>query len=170
MWSGDRPPRPLKPTQHLVPSLSGDIKWNRCLFRFRCVAAGILILESLYTIVDNFILYHMVQLQYLTLEGLFLTTATFCCLVAGHYRYKETDLDDYRCSHWWKWNSFLFQMSLLWQVIISVCFWGFLVPTGNFVSYTGTTNHIIKYSADHSIPCILMCIDWSLNSIGFEYS
>jgi len=44
------------------------------------------------------------------------------------------------------------------------------VPTGNFASYTGTTNHIIKYSADHSIPCILLCIDWVLNSIGFEYS
>jgi hypothetical protein len=94
MWSGVRPPRALKPTMHLVPSLSGDIKRNKCLFYFRCVAAVILVLESLYTIVDNFIEYHMVQLQYLTLEGLFLAAITFCCLVFGHIKYKETNLDD----------------------------------------------------------------------------
>ena len=23
---------------------------------------------------------------------------------------------------------------------------------------------------DHSVPCILLCIEWSLNSIGFEFS
>jgi hypothetical protein len=61
-------------------------------------------------------------------------------------------------------------MALLWQVIITVCFWGFIVPTGNFIEYTGTTNHIIKYSMDHSVPFILLCVEWCLNSIGFEYS
>ncbi len=89
MWSGSSPPRALKPTQHLVPSLTGDIKQNKCLFYFRCVAAAILLLETLYTFIDNFIIYHMVQLQYLTLEGLILSAVTFTCLVLGHLKHRE---------------------------------------------------------------------------------
>ncbi len=45
-----------------------------------------------------------------------------------------------------------------------------MVPTGSFLEYTGSTNHIIKYSMDHSVPFILLCVDWFINSIGFEYS
>ena len=38
------------------------------------------------------------------------------------------------------------------------------------MAYTGTTNKIIKETLDHSMPLILLTIDWRLNSIGFEYS
>jgi hypothetical protein len=61
-------------------------------------------------------------------------------------------------------------MSLLWEVIICSCFWGFIVPSGDFIAISGTTNKIIKETLDHSMPLILLTLDWVFNSIGFEYA
>ena len=61
-------------------------------------------------------------------------------------------------------------MAFLWEVIICSCFWGFIAPSGEFMTITGTTNKIIKETLDHSMPLILLTIDWCLNSIGFEYA
>lgn len=31
-------------------------------------------------------------------------------------------------------------------------------------------NHKVKYSFDHTLPCLLLTIDWFLNGIQFEWS
>ena len=85
------------------------------------------------------------------------------------YRYAVLN-DDSSCGHWWKWNSYLFQWAFFWEVIISSCFWGFIVPSGDSMAYTGTPNKIINESLDHSMPLILLTTDWCLNGIGFEYA
>ena len=64
----------------------------------------------------------------------------------------------------------MFQWAFLWEVIICSCFWGFIVPSGDFMAYTGTTNKTIKESLDHTMPLILLTVDWCLNAIGFEYA
>ncbi len=69
---------------HLVPSWSGNLNQNKVLFYYRCVAATLVTLQCLYCIVYDFITFGMVQLQYLTVEGLFLTTVTMNVLVSSH--------------------------------------------------------------------------------------
>jgi hypothetical protein len=61
-------------------------------------------------------------------------------------------------------------MAFLWEVIITVFFWGFILSTIKLKTYSGTKTKAIKTILDHTLPLILLTSDWCFNSIGFEYS
>lgn len=101
-----------------------------------------------------------------------MTTFTLTMLVIGHRRFQPAQDLAYDPSPWcmWKWCSYLFQMNFFWNIIISSCFWGFMLPTGSYIEYTGTPNLEVKFAMDHSLPLLYLTIDWALNGISFEWS
>ena len=70
---------------------------------------------------------------------------------------------------YWKWCSWLFTMTLWWDIFISVVFWSFLLPTTNFAeAFYGHPWGEFKIMTDHIFPLFFMLVDWMLNGISFE--
>ena len=112
----------------------------------------------------------MVQLQYLTVEGLFLTTVTMNVLVSSHLVFKPQDAHYTSAPcRMWKVACYLFQMSFFWNVLITMLFWAFTAPNGGW-SDLPTKQIRAKEVIDHSLPLLYTFIDWCLNSIGAQYS
>lgn len=101
-----------------------------------------------------------------------MTTITCTFLLVGMLMYKpDKDLaNDTSAFCWWKWCSYCFQMNFFWNILISILFWGFILPTGEYVVVThGKVNMEVKFALDHTTPCLFLTIDWFLNGISFEW-
>jgi len=113
--------------------------------------------------------YHRLELYYFTEWGKWMTTFTITVLVLGHIWYKAEDPQDIKLGMWWKWCSWLYTMTLWWDIIITTVFWGFLLPTTNFGEvFYGHPWGEFKLMTDHIFPLFFMLVDWFLNAITFE--
>ena len=94
MWMfPNRPiPRVYKQSQHVRASWLAAYPWlinSKTVFRFRLIATLALWCQMLFNTVYEFLGWHMIQLQYMTIDGLYLTAVTFTFLFIGHFRFKE---------------------------------------------------------------------------------
>ena len=70
---------------HLVPSYNANLFQNQLLFAYRIIAAVIAVLFALLVTVSNVVWWNFPQLQYLTIDGVYLTAATMVVLVISHF-------------------------------------------------------------------------------------
>jgi len=121
---------------------------------------------SLYWDLDHL---HASELKYFTEWGKYMTCFTASILVFGHIWYKNVDPYSLELGMFWKWCSWLYTMTLWWDIIITFVFWSFLLPTTNFGEvFYGHPWGEFKLMTDHIFPLFFMSIDWFLNGISFE--
>jgi hypothetical protein len=71
----------------------------------------------------------------------------------------------------WKFCSWIYTMCLWWEIIITVCFWGVLLPTTNFgEEFYGRPWGEFKLMTDHIFPLFFLLCDWILDGFYFEKS
>lgn len=149
--------------------MRGSCVNNRVLFTYRIFAATLLLLQFTYDMYLSRQYKFMWEMQYFTIWGANTTTFTFCVLVLGHIFTNPTNPEDVSLNMWWKVCSWLFTMTFLWNIIITICFWGFLLPTTDFANdFIGTRWKEASLLADHVIPLACSLMDWCLNGINFE--
>lgn len=112
---------------------------------------------------------HQSSLKYFTEWGKYMTLFTITLMVMGHIWHKPEDPYSVKLGMWWKWCSWMFTMTLWWDIIISFVFWSFLLPTTNFGDeFYGHPWGEFKLMTDHIFPLFFMLTDWFLNGISFE--
>jgi hypothetical protein len=112
---------------------------------------------------------HNSELKYFTEWGKYMTCFTFSLLVMGHIWYKPVDPKDTDPHMMWKYCSWFYTMTLWWDVIITLVFWTFLLPTTNFGEvFYGHPWGEYKLMTDHIYPLFFMLVDWTLNGISYE--
>jgi uncharacterized membrane protein YwaF len=94
-----------------------------------------------------------------------MTTFCFTLLLSGHIVNSKRD-DSKSTFLMWKWCTAVFQITWLWNFIITTIFWSLLFP---FMSHGGGVdlNSVMGY-VDHILPFSLTTIDWCLNRMRFE--
>jgi len=98
-----------------------------------------------------------------------MTTFTCTLLVIGHIWYRPTDPEAIELNMLWKVCSWFYTMTLWWDVIITIVFWGFLLPTTNFGEvFYGHPWGEFKLMTDHIFPLFFIGTDWFLNGISYE--
>jgi hypothetical protein len=109
LWVDENPPRKLKPTMHLVPSYSGNMRDNKCLFYYRCVAAFLMNGQAIMNTVSNCMHDGYPDIQFLTIDGIYCTALTMTLLALSHVTYKPQDaLYTRKMCVMWKATCYLF--------------------------------------------------------------
>lgn len=82
-----------------------------------------------------------------------------CCI-----RDREYHLRKYRPTRAWKWFTFLFQMVLVMELVVTIFYWTFLYDPDE---YKGKMVSRLALGGDHTIPLACMLMEFALNSIPF---
>jgi hypothetical protein len=99
-----------------------------------------------------------------------MSTFIYTLLVLSHvWSPRQADASDISLMMWWKWCSYLWTMVLWWNVIITLVFWGFLLPTTDFAQRDSWHPWgAAKLSLDHILPITVTLIDWSMNAFVYD--
>lgn len=98
-----------------------------------------------------------------------MTTFIYTILVLAHiWSSWDVDPEDVSLMMWWKWCSYLWTMILWWNIIITLVFWSFLLPSTDFGNVGGHPWGTAKLCLDHIIPVTVTLIDWYLNPFVYE--
>ncbi len=99
-----------------------------------------------------------------------MTTFIYTILVLSHiWSPKKANPEEISLMVWWKWCSYLWTMILWWNVIITLVFWCFLLPSTDFANRENVHPWgAAKLCLDHILPITITLIDWSLNAFVFD--
>ena len=161
-------------TQHVTGTVS-----TPCLQTYRIFALCMMAMQIAWSLYFDLETYHHSELKYFTEWGKYMTTFTFVLLCLGHAwtnsqklplkEYQQQASTSENLGWWWKIVSWFFTMTLWWDVIITIVFWLFLLPTTDFGSdFEGHHWGEFKLLTDHIFPLFYMTIDWCLNGIGYQ--
>ena len=67
----------------------------------------------------------------------------------------------------WKWCTCVFQITWLWNFIITTIYWAMLYP---FETHSYGPYETIWRNRDHVLPILLITIDWSINRMHFDWT
>jgi hypothetical protein len=133
---------------------------------FRVLCSVLLLSLSLFHLIKN----KNPTLIYFTNWGIFFTAITytvFAIFTIRQYFFlktKESIIRNYQNTYspWllWKWGIFLYCASFVFEIIITLFFWGVLFP--------GMKNPDIFTFVDHIAPIVILLIDYSMNRIPFS--
>ena len=164
-WRNDPISRKYKADQHI----KGSCVSSEVLNTYRCAAMAGMWLQISFSLWWDIQHYGRLELYYFTEWGKWMTCFTMTLLVLGHIWYKPVDPEATELGMMWKWCSWFYTMTLWWDVIITIVFWSFLLPTTNFAEvFYGHPWGQFKIMTDHIFPLFFMLVDWFLNGISFE--
>ena len=142
---------------------------TRTLFTFRVFAFFCLWLQWLFDLYWQCTYDSLcIEVQYFTIWGQCMTTFTYTVLILAHIWSEKSDPNDPKMMKWWKVSSYLWTMVFMWDIFISMMFWGFLLPTDFQDQFANHPWGETKVFSDHIIPCFFVTCDWFLNGIIIE--
>lgn len=98
-----------------------------------------------------------------------MSTFIYTLLVLGHiWSPSVEDPANPKLMMWWKWCSYLWNMIFWWNVIITICFWGFILPTTDFELLGSKPWGTAKLCLDHILPISITLIDWTMNAFVYD--